>query len=197
MDVDSELQTWRVHWQAAAPVVPGDLRARVERETRLMRWFLAAEVAVTIGIGGGALLLAALTRQTDTLTLAIGTWIFLAIAWAVSFVLRRDAWAPASLSTVAFLDLSIIRCKRRREAIVAQAVLYGAILAFDLIWIYFARPDRPGGVAAFVTGGGIAWVWPVTAVLAALAARRRRRLTRELDSLTRLRAKLSAPEDVG
>ncbi|HEU5256092.1 MAG TPA: sigma-70 family RNA polymerase sigma factor, partial [Vicinamibacterales bacterium] len=42
---------------------------------------------------------------------------------AVSFLLRRDAWAPASMTTTAFLDLSILRSRRRREGVVAQAVL--------------------------------------------------------------------------
>lgn len=190
MDIDVELQTWRAHWQAVAPVLPLDLKARVERETRVMRWIVAAEVAVTVGIGGGTLLLAGLARRTDALILAIGTWIFIGIAWAVSFLLRRDAWAPASLTTAAFLDLSILRCKRRREAIGAQAVLYTAILTFDLIWIYFAQTNHPRGIVGFLTGGGIAWVWPVTVLLAGLEATRRRRLTRELNALTRLRVDL-------
>lgn len=191
MDLDVELQTWRAHWQTAVPVLSTNLKARVERETRLMRWFVAAEVAVTIGIGGGTLLAAARARQTDTLIFAIGTWIFIGVAWAVSLLLRRDAWAPASLSTAAFLELSILRCQRRRAAIVAQAVLYTAILTFDLIWIYCARTEHPGGAAAFLMRSDIAWVWPVTAILAVLAVRRHRRLAAELEALTRWRVEFT------
>lgn len=186
MDADVELQSWRTQWEASAALVP-DLKARVEHETRVMRWILASEVLVTVGIGGSTLGWAVLSRRTDAVVLTIGTWIFIAIAWVVSFLLRRDAWAPASMSTIAFLDLSIIRCRRRHEAVAAQALLYVALLAFDLVWIYFARSDRPG-VIEFLTGGTIAWLWPLTAVLAVLGLRKRRRLARELESLSRLRA---------
>lgn len=186
MDADVELQSWRAQWETSTVVV-ADLKARVEHETRVMRWMLAGEVLVTVVIGGSTVGWAVVSRRTDAVVLAIGTWVFIAIAWAVSFLLRRDAWAPAAMNAAAFLDLSIVRCRRRREAISAQAILYAAILAFDLLWIYFTAPERPR-VTAFLTSGAIAWVWPLTALLAGLGLRNRRRLARELQTLERLRA---------
>ena len=189
MDADVELQSWRTQWKTSASVVP-DLKARVERETRIMQWILAGEVLVTVVIGGSTLGWAVVSRRTDAIVLTIGTWNFIAIAWVMSFLLRRDARAPAAMSTAAFLDLSIIRCRRRREAVAAQALLYSAILTFDLVWIYLAGHERPG-VVPFLTSGPIAWLWPLTAVLGVLALKKRRRLARELESLFRLHADLS------
>lgn len=119
---DVELESWRAQWQAAA-LPPANLQDRVERETRMMRRVVVGEIAVTVAFGGGSVAWAVLSRRTDALVLAFGIWVFIVIAWAISHLLRRDAWSPASLTTTAFLDLSILRCRQRREAIVAQAIL--------------------------------------------------------------------------
>jgi len=187
MAVDVELEAWRRHWRAASPA-PVDLKSRVERETRRMRREMAVEIAVTVLFGGGSMAWALLSRRTDVLVLTIGIWAFIAIAWAISFLLRRDAWAPAASTTAAFLDLSILRCRRRREAIVAQGVLYAMILTFDLAWIYLREPERASeGVVPFLTSGALPWVWGVTVVLGAAALKQRQRLARELEALTKLR----------
>jgi protein-S-isoprenylcysteine O-methyltransferase Ste14 len=100
------------------------------------------------------------------------------------------------VSTAAFLDLSILRSRRRREAIVAQVVLYALILGFDLTWIYLRQPELArAGMVAFLTSGGVAWVWVITAALAAFAVRQRRKLGRELEMLTSLRRQLGDPRD--
>ena len=192
MGADVELESWRRSWRAGAAAVP-DLRERVERETRMMRRFVIAEVIITVVFCGGTLGWTLLSRRTDALVLAIGVWFFTAAAWVMSYLLRRDAWAPATLTTSAFLDLSILRCRRRREAIVAQAVLYVLLMAFDLAWIYSVRGDS-GGVIAFLTEPSIAWVWPVTAGLAVVAVVQRRRLGRELERLGDLRRQFDRPD---
>src|SRR5262245_8001274 len=187
---DVELESWRAQWQTAAPP-PADLKARVERETRMMRRFVAGELAVTVVFGGASVVWAALSRRTDVVILAIGVWVFIAAAWTISFLLRCDAWSPATLSTAAYLDLSILRCRRRHEAIVGQAALYALILGFDLAWIYsFGREPGSRDLLSFLTSGSVAWVWPMTAVLAISAWRWRLRLSLELQTLTRLRASL-------
>jgi len=186
MEADIELDSWRLLWQARAPVLP-NVRALVERETRRMWWFVAGEIAVTIVFGGGSLGWAALSRRTDVLVLAIGVWLFIAMAWTLAFLLRRGAWAPAAATTTAFLDLAILRCRRRREAVVAQVVLYIMILGFDLTWIFFSTPRHASGALAFLTSSSIIWVWAITAALAVAAVSYRRKLARELTALTDLR----------
>jgi hypothetical protein len=191
MQADVELGLWQRQWKSASHDTAG-LKQRVERETRAMRRFVLGEIAVTIVFGGGSLAWAALSPRTDALVLALGVWAFIAMAWTISFLLRRGAWAPVAATTTAFLELSILRCRRRRESIVAQSVLYVLIVGFDLTWIYLARPSRAAsGVTAFLTSGEIAWVWAVTLGLAATAVWQRRRLGRELEMLTRLRRQIA------
>jgi len=191
MEADVELDSLRRLWQARAPAVP-DMRERVERDTRRMRWFVAGDIAVTVVFGGGSLAWAALSRRTDVLVLAIGVWLFIAIASTLAFLLRRGAWTPAAATTTAFLDLTILRCRRRREAVAVQAVLYVMILGFDLTWIYFATPRPVAGALAFLTSGAILWVWAITAVLGVAAVKYRQKLTRELAALTELRREIDA-----
>ena len=190
MQADTELEAWRRLWLTESRV-PVDMKARVERETRWMRRAVFAEILITIGFGGATLAWALLSGRTDALVLTIGVWVFIAIAWTIAVLLRRDAWAPASLGTAAFLDLSILRSRRRREAIVAQVVLYVLILAFDLSWIYLRQPELVrAGVLAFLTSRGVVWVWVITAILAVVAVRQRQKLGRELETLTSLRRQL-------
>ena len=99
MEADRELDAWRRAWQAESPALP-DLKARVERETRMMRRFVVAEVLVTAIIGGGSLVLALLSPAMDMFVLAIGVWVFIVIAWTISFLLRRGAWAPATPKSI-------------------------------------------------------------------------------------------------
>lgn len=197
MEADLELDAWRGDWQAASPVVP-DLKERVARQTRLMRLGGVAEVMVTIFIGGGALAWALLAPGTDTLVLTLGVWAFIAVAWTMSFLSRRGPWAPVTATTTAFCDLCILRCRRQREALITQVLLYVMMLVFDLIWIYFASARHPRvGAMAFLTSPAIAWVWVVTAALAVLALRQRRKLARELDALVSLRQQIGERAEGG
>ncbi len=190
MEADLELDSWRRHWHRQEVALP-DLKDLVERQTRRMRLWVVGEIIVTVVFGGGSLTLASIYRQTDIFVLAAGIWIFLAIAWTLSFLLRRGAWAPVTATSSAFLDLMILRCRRRRESIVAQCLLYAVILTFDLVWIYVARESSAAdSVLAFLMSGGVAWVWVITAALGVLAAWQRRKLGRELDALTRLRSQI-------
>ncbi len=186
MESDAEFDAWRRQWQAASPAAV-DARGLVDRGTRRMHWTLAAQILVTLVWGGGSLLQVELSRRTGTLTLAIGVWVFLAIAWAMALRLRRGTWAPMTQTTAAFLDLATLRCRRRRQAVVAQAGLYVALLTFDLVWIYvYGAEPRVADPWAFLSAGDMWWVWGVTAVLAVYAFRRWRALTRECENLATL-----------
>jgi hypothetical protein len=193
MEPDIELDTWRRDWQVGS-IAPANLTQRVERETQIMWRFVVAKIAVTVVFGGGSIAWAALSHRRDALGLAIAIWGFIAIAGTISWLLRRGAWGPVMATTTTFLELSILRCRRSREAIVAQCVLYLIILSFDLAWIYFQRAqESPLDVATFLRTGSVVWTWMITAALAVMAVRQRQRLGRELKYLTRLQEQLEHP----
>ena len=190
MHADTELETWRRQWQTG-DAIPADLRQRVDRETRNLRYGRYAEIAVTVFIGGGVAGWALLSWRPIVSALAIGVWFFIAVAWAMSIALRRDILKPSAATTSAFLTLSIRRCRRRLVTLAAQVGLYVLLFAFDLVWIYHYQTEtRPIPVWAFLTSGQMLVVWGVTAVLAAAAVCYRRRLHEQLQSLLDLRREL-------
>ena len=188
MELDTELARWQGEWRAHEGIPPS-LARRVERDTRRMRWGVAGEIAVTVAMGGGTLGWAVTSQRPDVAILAAGVWIIIAIAWTISILLRRGAWQPATTTTAAFMELSILRCERGLQAIVAQAILFPLVLGFDLVWLYSYREET--SVLEFLTRPAVVLIaWAGTAVAAAGAFRYRRRLRRELENLHRLRREL-------
>jgi hypothetical protein len=190
MESDTELDTWRREWQTD-DVIPPDLRQRVERETRNLRRAVYAQVAVTAIIGGGVVAWALVSQRPNVLTLAIGVWFFIAVAWVISIGLSREIMKPSAATTTAFVELSIRRCRNRLQALIAQCLLYVMILTFDLVWIYYYKAEtRSLDLWTFLTSGRLLVVWPVTATLVAAAVWYRLSLHRELQNLLNLRRQL-------
>ena len=182
---DLELEGWRQQWNAHE-TVPPDLAKAVEAGTRSMRRGLIAEIVVTIVMGGGALGWAIVSRRPDVIVLATAVWLFIAIAWIASMLLRRGAWQPVAATTTAFVEVSILRCERSLQAIWIQAVLYVVILVFDLVWLYYYRAES--SVVEFMLRPMVVGVLTVvTPLLATAAVWYRRRLRRELKNLEKLR----------
>jgi hypothetical protein len=143
MSLDVELETWRREWQSEA-AVPPDLRRRVERQSRWLKIGVAADILVTVAIGGGVIALAARSPQLDMLLLAAATWSFIAVAWAFRLIISRGLWSPAAIDTAAFVDLSIRRCRAQLKATVFGAGLFVVEMAFCLVWIYrHSAPRAP------------------------------------------------------
>ena len=135
MSMDTELETWRREWQSET-AVPPDLRRRVARQSRWLKVGIAADILVTVAIGGGVIALAARSPQSDMLLLAAATWSFIAIAWAFRLTITRGLWSPAAIDTAAFVDLSVRRCRAQLAATLFGAGLYVCEMAFSLGWIY-------------------------------------------------------------
>ena len=156
MNMDTELEGWRREWQTEAGVSPG-LRRRVERHTRFMRLMLLSELLVTAVIGGGVAVLAVRSPRPDMLVLALGTWTFIAAAWIFALVTRRGLWSPSALTTAAFIDLSIRRCRAALAASIFGTVLYFCEIAFCLAWIY-RRAGLDAGFVAFIGGVSVVFI---------------------------------------
>ena len=184
-ELDLELERWQRQWRAQ-DAVPADLAKAVDAGTRNMRRGLIAEVVITVVMGGGALGWALASRRPDVIVLAIAVWIFIAMAWTASLLLRRGAWQPVTATTSAFVEISILRCERNLQAIAIQAVLYVVILTFDLIWLYYYRAESSVG-ELLMRPAVVVTLAIVTPLLAGAAVWYRRRVRRELRNLAQLR----------
>lgn len=135
MNVDSELEAWRQEWQSQ-PVVPLDLRKRVERQTRFMKLMLASDAAVTLAMGGAVTRWAVHSPQPDIILLAVVTWLLFAAAWTFTLKTNRGKWAPSDQDTAAFVDLALRRCRGKLAALRFAVGLFVVNLTFSLTWIY-------------------------------------------------------------
>src|SRR5258708_5450050 len=153
MQPDRELETWRLQWQAEE-AVPADLRQRVTRAIRKRRRGLYAALAVTVTYGVGLPVWAIASSRAEVAVLAAAVWGFIAITWSVAWRLDRGLSKPVAMTTVAFLEFSVLSGERRRRGLAAASILYVIIAVCDLVWIYQTRPQPPG-VAAFLTSTGL------------------------------------------
>jgi hypothetical protein len=188
MTFDPELDTWRQQWQTRDRV-PADVRHRVERDIRWKRWGFFSAVAVTVIFGGGTIAWAVASGDAGIAVLAVATWVFIAVTWAVSLTIEGGfgQWTPTATTTAAFVEFSIARRVAARRGIVSAAVLYAAFAAFMLAW----RFQNPADEAATDVWSYLSarWTfWTITAVLAALAVQRWRALGRQLAVLRKLRS---------
>jgi hypothetical protein len=140
MNIDAELDVWREQWQSETHV-PLALRRKVERQTRFMKIGLLADILVTIVIGGGTIVWALRSPQSDIMLLAAVTWLFLAAAWTFTLTVNRGNWSPSVLDTAAFVELSARRCRGRLAAIRFGAILFLCNIVFCLGWVYHHSPE--------------------------------------------------------
>ena len=179
MKLDSELELWRAEWQSA-PEAPAlaDLRRRVARQSLYMRLLLVAEILVTIVIGGGTILIAALDPRPANILLAAATWLFIAVAWIFALVSRKDTWAPAASTTSAYLDLSIRRSRAALRTVIFGAILYLCEMSFCLAWIFHETHSLSKTTIQIVTA--------ITALFAIFLLRYHRKKRTELSYLLSL-----------
>ena len=129
MSIDAELDTWRRQWQAGTDE-PGrdglamEVRARVARESRLMRLGLIAPILVTAVIGGGVIMHALRTGLAQDAVLAVEAWLFILVIWGGCLWIARGTWRPFAESTAAFVDLSIRRCRANLRTFPFATALY-------------------------------------------------------------------------
>lgn len=192
METDNELETWRLEWQADN-FVPPDLRKRVERDIRRQRLSFRASVAVTVLMGGGTTLWAAVSDESSAVLVVAAVWLFIGITWATSIPLERmrGSSKPLAETTAAFLEFSIHDRRARRQGIAVAAALYAGFFSLMVAWKYRElAAEMPLDVATYLTSGRVMAQCAITAALAGIALGRRQRLNRELHHLTTLRQRL-------
>src|SRR5262245_20876928 len=143
MNAQDELMVWREQWQSG-PAVPIQLLQRVERQTARMQMLRAAEIVVTIGIGGAVLAGAIFHPFLDRsywLALATGTWAFIAAAWIVSARSTRRVWEAVELTTAGEVSLHVQRLQRQFQRILHGTILSVLFSVFVLI-VAFAALDQ-------------------------------------------------------
>lgn len=196
MSADTELDVWRRQWQAAA-AAPVDLRRKVQRQSRFMRFMLLVEILVTVVIGGGATAWAARSPEPDVVVLALVVWFLFAATWTFAVVSRRGLWSPGSEDTAAFLDLSIRRCRASVKAATFGTVLYFCEIVFCLAWVYQYRARRQAvPLVDFLGSGTVLMAGLGSLVFLACVVWYRRRKRAELRYLVDLQREMGAGLDV-
>ena len=191
MNIDAELSVWREQWQSET-TVPLELRRKVARQSRFMKIALMADIAVTVGIGGGTALWALRSPQPDIVLLTVATWIFIAAAWTFSLIVNRGAWSPSGLDTAAFVDLSLRRCRGRLAATWFGAFLFVTQIVFCLGWVYNHTPQPKEHLLSWLFSNSlpIDLVWLATVTMFGSVIWYRRKKKAELAYLLKLREQM-------
>lgn len=189
---DDELREWMSDWQVGPepePEVRDAIRRRVRRQSRKLVLYTAGEL--TLGLLMLAFVIRTAVARPVFFNVAAMAGLALAILWAVTYSLwsSRGTWRPAAETTTAFLDLSILRCRRRLNALRAGWWLLAVELAIMIPWLHLLlrsgganAPLTPGYAAAF---GFLILVASLAVAFLIVAKRKARRELREIEELQR------------
>ncbi len=129
MITDPELEQWSDLFRSET-TDPTRIAARANRAVRNFRLWLWGEVAVTIVMGGGAVLWAAQSHQTYVTVLAVWVWISLAAAWVFRFFNDWNNFTGAAVPTGS--HLAILRRRLRSNL---RAARFGGALFFVQLFV--------------------------------------------------------------
>lgn len=194
---DDELREWMADWQAEpepAPEVRDAIRRRVKRQSLKMALSLAGEGGLTVGLL--AIVANSAVRWPEPLNLAAMAGLAALILWAMGSGLwyRRGTWRPAAETTSAFLDLSILRCRRRLAALRAGWFLLAVELAILVPWLLVLLGGEPlrDYVGAF---GFLVLLTALVVAFSVIARGRTRRELREMEAARRSLGEGSVDQD--
>ena len=194
---DDEMEMWRQQWQGQPSVVV-DLIRRVERETVEMRmaWFAFFAPAA---VGFVATVFVAMSPSLGGILFVAGLWLFgiftlLFIKWNF-----KGAWTPHAETTTAYLELSIVRCRRKlRDFRVGRvmAVLVTAWVLFGVYGFLKSAGALKTALGFWITAATFVWTIGVVAFAMYLGPHRMKVKTRaELEYLLTLQRQLLQQED--
>lgn len=170
MKIDVELERWQSLWQTNAQIPPY-LRERAMRQIRRMRMMLAGDVAVTVIMGGAAIVWALNSDRPSVKLLAAWVWFTIVVAWIFRYFNNRGNWTGAAPSTDAFFEAWIKRCRETQRNLtfgiglgVVQLVVCSAWVNRELRLAHRVAPGQfatqaPMGVAWLFAAGLFAWAF--------------------------------------
>lgn len=187
--IDNEWRDLMADWQSGEPVEHRRIRRKVRRQGCRMVLLTLFEIA------GCAALLAWIWKASLEQPRAIGTVgfagtaVLVVLALAFSLWNRRGIWAPASESTLTFVELSLERQRRKLVALRFGPWLLAVELAFLVPWSVWALLSRPAEPWRWLFAFG--WMIGMSALLLAWSAWYRRRTLRETAEWEELRRALA------
>ncbi len=154
MNTNAEIDTWRRLWQTQSDALaPADLRDRIAREIRRQKVALIAPVLVTLVIGGVVVARAIASPQLDNVVMAVEAWLYIAAIWAGSLWISRGTRRPLADTTLAFIELSIRRCRS-----ILSGLRFGAFMYIAQLLVMLLLRHRYSGLSWDAILGS----WPVS-----------------------------------
>lgn len=161
-ETDREMREWMEDWRDDAPPA-AEVRAailrHVRRRSRTLALVTAGEVIVTILLLGLFGVLLSRARDPETIAVLVAGGLLAVSAFALANWNRRGTWRPSVETTEAFLEISLLRCRRSLRAV---RYSYGIMVveAFLLVpWLVIGilrRPDtRPLGWNPYLFYGAL------------------------------------------
>jgi hypothetical protein len=189
---DDELREWMADWQGdpePAPEVRDAIRRRVRRQSFKLALYTAGEMS--IGLVMLAFVIHTAVARPVLFNVTAMAGLALAILWAVTYSLwsSRGTWRPSAATTTAFLDLSVLRCRRRLNALRAGWWLLALELAIMIPWLHLllssGSPHAPATSSYAAAFGFLLLVASLAVVFLMVARRKALRELRELEELRR------------
>jgi hypothetical protein len=189
---EEELELWRRQWHSQ-PAIPIELIRKVERQTvylKLQR--LSLILPVLVGIG--TIVLAFMTPTLPWVLLSVGTWVFIIVGLVFQFRNDKDIWAPAAETTAAYVDLSIIRCRKTLNDIRYSFIFSPLLTTFVLVALYQVLADSGALRIArdyAIMAGSFLYAAGIVGIVLWLMRAKRKKVEAELAYLLDLQRKLT------
>lgn len=176
--MDLELDDWRREWSRDTEPLP-ELKQRVRRQDRRLRWGLVA-LAATLVAG---VVLALSFATSGWWGFATGLWVSVLVVGGYVLWTRRGTWEPAGQTSLAYADL----IHRRAVAEVRKMVFLRRTVAVVILgyaaFVFLRLPHRGMREVLLMSGLAIEILW-----IRVLEARRRRAVTEAAHLLASMRA---------
>jgi hypothetical protein len=194
--IDNEWRDLMADWQTeeATPAPLSDeVRQRIQKRVR--RYSYRMVLITLFEIAGSAAMLAWIWKESMEQPRAIGTVgfagtaVLIAVALAFSLWNRRGIWAPATESTLTFVELSLERQRRKLEALRFCPWFLAGELAFLVPWSVWALLSKPTEPWRWLFAFG--WMTGMSAILLIFGAWYKRKTLREMAEWEELRRALA------